>query len=129
MLLMEFEHSIHLGSDVLRRTVLVDRAIGSLWIVREVFVLAPHQRYVDVTAERVQGGCRRFVLEQYGMHFLDHAGGERPIPFNKIEDTLHNRLMCLNDSCHLFGIFVRRVVGDQTCVNPTLDKKQRDSPI
>ena len=125
---MELDQSIHFGRHVLRRTVFVNRAVGSEWIVGPPLVVASNQLNSTDPALSIGGFRPRLVARHEGMHLLDVARGQRPLTLHESENALYGGVVILDhggNRLRMLAISVR----DERRIYAPLDQQLRNSAV
>jgi hypothetical protein len=121
--------AVHLGGDLLRRSVLVDRPVGSDGVVRLPLEGAPHEGNLN---EPVLGSpCRGRLLitRECLIELLDVGGRQLPVLPDEREEPLGDVELIADDRRDPLRIAPHRRVRDERGVDPLLHEKPGDPPI
>ena len=107
----------------------MDCSIGSSWIVWDGLVSSPYQRLVEFVPELVDDGNCALMLEQRRMQLFHISGGQLSFSLDECEHPFQSIGVVLNDSGHVLGILIRRLVLNQRSINALLNQEPGDPAI
>ena len=125
---MELDQPIHFGRHVLRRTVFVNRAVGSAWIVGPFLVSAAKQLDSPDPTLCIGGFHPRLVARHERMHLLDVARGQRPLTPHESENALYRGLVVADHGGNRLRLLAGSV-WDKRRIYALLDEQLRDTAI
>ena len=125
---VQLNESVHFRGYVLRWTVLMKGAVGSVWIIVPLFVVATNQLDAADSALCVGGLHPLLAARHEGMHLLYVARGQGALTLHESEDALYRGLLISDHGGNRLRMLAISVRDERRVYSP-LDEQLSDSAI